>query len=90
MKDEDARGVIGEMKRAMRPNSYVLLAEKTDTGRVYGDPGEGARFLSQGRPVDTFAEWMAPFELVRREPGRAEPGYPTDRVGTYMLFRARA
>lgn len=88
MTDEDVRGAVDEMKRVVRPGGWVLLTEKTDTGRVYGDPGDGARFLSQGRSVATFAEWMAPFELVRQEQGRAEPGYPADRVGTFMLFRA--
>jgi SAM-dependent methyltransferase len=88
MTDDEARGAIDEMKRAVRPGGHVLLTEKTDTGRIYGDPGRGARFLSQGRSVETFASWMEPFELVRQEQGRAEPGYPADRLGTSMLFRA--
>lgn len=86
--DLDAQGVLREIRRAVRPGGLVLLVEKTDPTSVHGDLSDGSTFLSQGRPVETFAAWLDACKLERQVAGHVEPGYPVDRVGTHMLFRA--
>lgn len=87
MTDADARKVLDAMKAKAR-GGWVLLVERTDTGVVYGDNTDSAKFMAHGRPVETFAEWMRPFRLVASMPRTIEPTYACpDQVGTYMLFR---
>lgn len=89
MTDEDARGVVAELKRIVAPGGLVLLMEKTDPESRYGDVDDGTQFLSQGRTVETWADWLAPLPLVHWVEGKVEPTCPGyDRVGAYMAFRA--
>lgn len=83
--DADAKAVVEELKRVASPGS-VLLVEETDPALVSGDPRDPDAGLTVGRPVETYAAWMRPFELALQFPRQIEPGYPRSDVGSYMLF----
>lgn len=90
MTDDTAQAVLREVKRLVRREGYVLLVEKTDPASVVGDPADGKKFLSLGRTVETYSEWMLPYRLVKHFPRRIEPTHPrASSAGTYMLFRSR-
>jgi len=87
MTDAEARAVVDAMK-AKTKGGWVLLVERTETGEVYGDNTDPAKFMAQGRSVETFSEWMKPFRLVATLPRALEPTYKyIHNTGTYMLFQ---
>lgn len=83
--DAEAKAVAEELKRIASPGS-ILLVEETDASLVSGDPQRPEAGLTMGRTIETYAEWMRPFELALRFPRQIEPGYARRDVGTYMLF----
>jgi hypothetical protein len=87
MTDADARKVLDAMKEKAR-NGWILVAERTDAGEVYGDNSDSAKFMAHGRSIETFTEWMKPFRLVDSFPRTVEPTYRySGQDGTYMLFQ---
>jgi SAM-dependent methyltransferase len=86
MPDPDAIVVIDEVRRIMHPGGYLLLCEETDASLEAGDRARAHHGYTRGRPVDTYAGWLAPWRLVATRQREIEPGYPRPDVGTYMLF----
>jgi SAM-dependent methyltransferase len=80
------RTAIAELQRVSRLDGVVLLCEETDITLEAGDPGQPELGYTCGRAVDTYAGWMAPWELLTTRPREIEPGYPRADVGTYMVF----
>jgi SAM-dependent methyltransferase len=79
--------VIAEVRRILKPSGILLLCEETDATLEAGDPARADLGYTRGRPVDTYAGWLAPSRLVATRPRRIEPDYPRADVGTYMVFR---
>lgn len=89
MVDDDARAVLAEIKRVIRPGGWVLLAEKVEPGNETEQTDDRARFLSKHRPVEVYAAWMRPFVLASTRPRPAPPAWNRNS-GTVMLFRREA
>jgi SAM-dependent methyltransferase len=81
------RGVIDEVRRIMKPNAVLLLCEETDPTLEAGDRLRADLGYTCGRPVETYATWLAPWQLVATRKRVIEPDYPRADVGTFMLFR---
>lgn len=86
--EPDVRLVIEELRRILRPDGWLLLCEETDPSLEAGDRAAAHLGYTRGRPVERYAEWLAPWRLVDTRPRVIEPGYPRPDVGTYMLFAA--
>lgn len=84
--EPDVLSVIAEIRRILRPSAWLLLCEETDPTLEAGDRGHAALGYTCGRPVETYAAWLAPWRLVTTRRRIIEPGYPRPDVGTYMLF----
>jgi hypothetical protein len=78
---------IAEIRRIMRPDAHLLLCEETDPALEAGDRAHADRGYTCGRPVETYAAWLAPWTLMTTRRRTIEPDYPRPDVGTYMLFR---
>ena len=66
MVDANVKKAIAEMKRIVG-HGYIMLAEKTEPVNI-GDPaGDGCSFVSIGRPISVWEEWMYPWQLVRTQ-----------------------
>ena len=78
---------IHEIRRVMRPGGHLLLCEETDPALEAGDRAHADLGYTCGRPVETYATWLSPWELLETRPRVIEPDYPRPDVGTYMLFR---
>jgi ubiquinone/menaquinone biosynthesis C-methylase UbiE len=89
MVDDDARAVLGEIKRVIRPGGWVLLGEKVDPGNEPDRSDDRTLYLSKHRPVDVYAAWMRPFVLASTRPRPAPPAWNRNS-GTVMLFRREA
>jgi SAM-dependent methyltransferase len=85
--EPQVRAVIDEIRRVLKPTGVLLLCEETDPGLEAGDRTRADLGYTCGRPVDTYAAWLAPWRLVATRPRVIEPGYPRPDVGTYMVFR---
>ncbi len=85
--EPEVRDVIAEIHRVLKPTGVLLLCEETDPGLEAGDRTRADLGYTCGRPVDTYAAWLAPWRLVATRPRVIEPGYPRPDVGTYMVFR---
>jgi SAM-dependent methyltransferase len=79
---------IAEIKRLVRPSWFVLLCEETDTSHVTGDLNDEGGRCPIGRSIRTYAQLLAPYQLITTSPRRIEPNYPRLDVGTYMLFQS--
>jgi SAM-dependent methyltransferase len=86
MHDPGARAVLAEMKR-IAAGAFVLLTEETDASFRDGDLENERGGVTIGRAIETYQDWMIPFELVLQFPRQIEPGYLRKDVGSYMLFR---
>jgi SAM-dependent methyltransferase len=84
--EPDVLRVIDELRRIVRPNGWLLLCEETDASLEAGDRTAAQLGYTRGRPIDRYAEWLAPWTLVATRARVIEPGYPRPDVGTYMLF----
>ena len=84
--EPDARAVLDELRRIVRPDGYLLLCEETDPALEAGDQENAHLGYTCGRPVTTYQAWLAPWNLVATKRRSIEPGYPRPDVGTYMLF----
>ena len=84
--EPDVLRVIDELRRIVRPEGWLLLCEETDASLEAGDRTAAHLGYTRGRPVDRYAEWLAPWTLVATRARVIEPGYPRPDVGTYMLF----
>jgi SAM-dependent methyltransferase len=82
--DDECRRVLTEVQRVVRAG-HILLVEETDEafGPAQFRPESGTHL---GRSASRYAEWMAPWQLVRSWPRQVEPTYPRRDVGTAMLF----
>jgi len=89
MVDDDARTVLAELKRVVRPGGCVLLGEKVEPGNETERTDDRALYLSKHRPVDVYAGWMRPFALASTRPRPAPPAWNRNS-GTVMLFRREA
>lgn len=89
MIDADARAVLDELKRVMRPGGWVLLGEKVESGNETARADDRTLFLSTHRPVEVYASWMRPFVLVSTRSRPAPPAWNRNS-GTVMLFRREA
>jgi len=87
MRKQNAIAVCIELKRIAQ-HGFVLVVEETDPTLADDDSDSGGGGVTIGRSVDTYREWMRPFELVLQRAREIEPGYPRPDVGTYMLFEA--
>lgn len=87
--DDHARAVCAAM-RALAPNGHVLLIEKTDDIATTDNTDDGSTFISKARTVETYAEFMAPYELVDVRERILEPTYFNPSPGQCMLFKAPA
>lgn len=90
MERKEAKGVIAEIKRIVRPDGHVLIVEDTDPTYAKRNPKDAAHF-TYGRSVRWHREQMAPFRLmhVSRRPNEAGFTYqdrPRPYAGHYMLF----
>ena len=85
--EPEIRGVIAEIGRVMKPGGILLLCEETDPALEAGDRLRADLGYTCGRPVETYAKWLAPMALVATRRRIIEPGYPRADVGTYMTFR---
>jgi SAM-dependent methyltransferase len=84
--EPDVLRVIDELRRIVRPEGWLLLCEETDGSLEAGDRTAAHLGYTRGRPVDRYAEWLAPWTLIATCARVIEPGYPRPDVGTYMLF----
>lgn len=84
--EPDVRRVIDELRRIVRPDGWLLLCEETDASLEAGDRAAAHLGYTRGRPVERYAEWLAPWSLVATRARVIEPGYPRADVGSYMLF----
>jgi SAM-dependent methyltransferase len=88
--DEEARATLQAMKRATSGGT-ILLVEKSADGEnvadVFDEVREKGDFLSRSRTVQTYREWLAPFELVAVADRVLEASYP-GMDGRLMLFRS--
>jgi SAM-dependent methyltransferase len=78
--------VVEEIRRILRPTGYLLLCEETDPTLEAGERARAELGYTCGRPVEIYAEWLAPWTLTATRRREIEPGYPRSDVGTYMLF----
>jgi len=85
MTDNDAKNVIEKMKRLV-PSGWILLIEKNEEYRTSSNQSQGDIFLSRARSVETYTEWMKPFELVNVRKRILEPTYCNPSPGSCMLF----
>jgi SAM-dependent methyltransferase len=85
--EPEVRDVIAEIDRILKPAGVLLLCEETDPELEAGDRTRADLGYTCGRPVETYAAWLAPWTLVATRKRVIEPGYPRPDVGTYMLFR---
>lgn len=83
--DADAREVCETMKR-LAPAGHILCVEKTENIATTANTEDGARFISQARPIEIYADFMHPFRLVRVQNRVVEPTYFNTRPGSCMLF----
>jgi SAM-dependent methyltransferase len=84
--EPDVLEVIEEIRRILSPAGWLLLCEETDATLEAGDRARAALGYTCGRPVPTYASWLAPWRLVATARRIIEPDYPRPDVGTYMLF----
>jgi SAM-dependent methyltransferase len=84
------RAVIAEVQRIVKPSGHLLICEETDAGLEAGDRSAADLGYTCGRPVATYAAWLAPWKLLTTKRRTIEPGYPRADVGTYMLFAGPA
>ena len=85
--EPEVRDVIAEIHRILKPNAVLLLCEETDPTLEAGDRARADLGYTCGRPVETYAAWLAPWTLSATRKRAIEPDYPRPDVGTYMLFR---
>ena len=85
--EPEVLAVIAEIRRILKPAATLLLCEETDPTLEAGDRTHADLGYTRGRPVETYAAWLAPWQLVATRRRIIEPGYPRPDVGTYMLFR---
>lgn len=88
--EPDVRLVVGDVRRIVRPDGWLLLCEESDPELEAGDRTAAHLGYTRGRPASLYAEWLAPWTLVATRPREIEPGYPRPDVGTYMLFAGPA
>jgi SAM-dependent methyltransferase len=88
--EPDVRVVIDEVRRILRPDGHLLICEETDGSLEAGDRARADLGYTRGRPIDVYAQWLAPWTLVATRRREIEPGYPRADVGTYMLFAGPA
>lgn len=88
MTDEAAAEVLAEVQRVVRRPGMVLLCEESDPAHRWGPVGDIDRIFTIGRSPEQYAELMRPFNLLEAFPRRIEPGYPREKAGHFMLFRA--
>lgn len=86
----DVRLVMDEIRRILKPDGHLLLCEETDGTLEAGDSAHAQLGYTRGRPIEMYAEWLAPWTLLATRPREIEPGYPRADVGTYMLFAGPA
>jgi SAM-dependent methyltransferase len=86
----EVRAVIDELRRITTPDGHLLLCEETDAALEAGDRAHAHLGYTCGRPVTTYAAWLAPWKLVATKRRSIEPDYPRPDVGTYMLFAGPA
>jgi len=85
MTDDDAKSVIEKMKKLV-PSGWILLIEKNEEYRTSSNQSQGDIFLSRARSVETYTEWMKPFELVNVRNRILEPTYDNPSPGSCMLY----
>ncbi len=83
--DNEARQVCSVMKK-LSPEGRILLIEKTDPFNISNNTEDGTKFISRARSVDTYQEYMMPYNLVTIRDLVLEPTYSNRRPGQYMLF----
>ena len=87
MADARAEATLAEIKRVAARDGHLLLVEETDPALEAGNAGRADVGYTRGRPVEWYAQCLAPFELIAVSRREIEPTYPRADVGTYMFFR---
>ena len=90
--DHAAMRNFGERYNADRARADAIAMRAGEVPAELRAPIAAARagLLEDGRPVETYAAWLAPWRLVTTRHRVIEPDYPRPDVGTYMLFAGPA
>ena len=83
--DQEARQVCSVLQK-LAPQGHILLIEKTDPFNITDNIEDGARFISRARSVETYSEYMLPYNLLMTLDRVVEPTYPNPKPGKCMLF----
>jgi hypothetical protein len=83
--DNEARQVCSILKK-LSPKGYILLIEKTEPFNVSDNTEDGTKFISRARSLDTYREYMMPYNLVIIRDLMVEPTYSNPKPGQCMLF----
>ncbi len=83
--DEEARRVCDVMKR-LAPLGHILLIEKVEPLEITANVADGTKFISRGRTVDTYGDYLSPFKLVMSRERIVEPTHANPRPGQCLLF----
>lgn len=84
--DDFCKKVLLEIQSVV-PCGHVLLIEKTEDISTTENFTDANKFISRARSLETYKEWMEPFELIGTWPRILEPTYFNKAPGTCMLFR---
>jgi SAM-dependent methyltransferase len=94
MTDTDVKSTLAEMKRIVG-QGHILLMEKTEPVDLGNSEGNGSDWISIGRQIPTWEEWMHPWRLLKTQvrpsvferEAYANIHKEVNDAGTYMLFR---
>jgi 2-polyprenyl-3-methyl-5-hydroxy-6-metoxy-1,4-benzoquinol methylase len=89
--DDFCKKVLEEIKR-LSHKGHILLIEKNFPNMVTENIIDGNAFISRARPVDTYAQWMKPYNLISVSERKVESTYERTfnqtKAGSCMLFRS--
>ena len=84
--DDFCKKVLLDVKKVV-PHGHILMIEKTEDISTTKEYNDGNQFISRARSVETYKEWMAPFEMIGTWPRLLEATYFNKSPGTCMLFK---